>query len=453
MSLDDLLQEMENIFDQPLGRLDSRRKFEMRKWNKEESFSEYWHDKIILGNRISIQEDELVDYMVNVYRKAFKKISLAPETTRHGYHTSTRDDTPRRTDRNAASKGQAAPSTKSAVRGTVKCYSWNQVGHYAKDCLTKAKQTSGSEDRAKVLPDRAAKRQVGAIRKGEESESEDSTAEDGPDCSTHPVEEEICAINLDPGCRDDYQKSICCDIKDAFSKFVRLYATKTTNAKEAIKCLDQYFQSYSKPKVIVSDRGSAFTFADFGEFIKTHNIKHVKIATGSPQANGQAKRLNRTILPMLSKLSDKTSGSTGQTPSHLVFGLEQRGPNIDNLRELISTVNPPDTRDVQTLRNRAAETNAKLQRYQKKAFNTKHKAPRLYKPGELVMIRNYETTPGVSKKLVPKFRGPYEIKKTLGNDRYVVCDPPGFQNTQKSYEGVWEAKNIRPWLYSPSDCI
>ncbi|EZA55635.1 hypothetical protein X777_04327 [Ooceraea biroi] len=69
------------------------------------------------------------------------------------------------------------------------------------------------------------------------------------------------------------------------------------------------------------------------------------------------------------------------------------------------------------------------------------------------MIRNYETTPGVSKKLVPKFRGPYEIKKTLGNDRYVVCDPPGFQNTQKSYEGVWEAKNIRPWLYSPSDCI
>lgn len=34
-------------------------------------------------------------------------------------------------------------------------------------------------------------------------------------------------------------------IIDAFSKFVRLYATKATNSKEAIQCLEQYFRSYS----------------------------------------------------------------------------------------------------------------------------------------------------------------------------------------------------------------
>lgn len=28
--------------------------------------------------------------------------------------------------------------------------------------------------------------------------------------------------------------------------------------------------------------------------------------------------------------------------------------------------------------------------------------------------------------------------KSLHNDRYVVADIPGFQNTQKRYQGVWE---------------
>lgn len=38
-------------------------------------------------------------------------------------------------------------------------------------------------------------------------------------------------------------------------------------------------------KVIISDRGSAFTSAEFADFFSEYDIKHVKIATGSPQAN------------------------------------------------------------------------------------------------------------------------------------------------------------------------
>lgn len=68
--------------------------------------------------------------------------------------------------------------------------------------------------------------------------------------------------------------------------------TKTTNAKEAIGCLNQYFQSqclHSKPKVIISDRGKAFTSREFGSFVKIQDIKHIKVATGS----SQVKRVNR----------------------------------------------------------------------------------------------------------------------------------------------------------------
>ncbi|KYN36500.1 Pro-Pol polyprotein [Trachymyrmex septentrionalis] len=65
-------------------------------------------------------------------------------------------------------------------------------------------------------------------------------------------------------------------IVDAFSKFVRLYATKTTNAHEAIGCLTQYFQSFSIPKVIVSDRDTAFVSNEFKDYTKQQCMKHVK---------------------------------------------------------------------------------------------------------------------------------------------------------------------------------
>jgi len=76
-------------------------------------------------------------------------------------------------------------------------------------------------------------------------------------------------------------------IIDAFTKYVRLYAVKTTTSRESIKCLRDYFQTFSRPKVLVSDRGTSFTSKEFGESMTKMNITHVKVATGSPQANRQ----------------------------------------------------------------------------------------------------------------------------------------------------------------------
>lgn len=136
---------------------------------------------------------------------------------------------------------------------------------------------------------------------------------------------------------------------------MRFYATKTTSSKEAIDCLRQYFQSYSRPRSVVSDRGSAFTSDEFETFMDENNINHVKIATGSPQANGQIERINRDLAPMLAKVTndanvktwykmlDQTehainntiNRSTGKTPSQLLFGLDQRGPKMDLLKEIV----------------------------------------------------------------------------------------------------------------------
>jgi len=48
---------------------------------------------------------------------------------------------------------------------------------------------------------------------------------------------------------------------DGFTKFVKLYPVKSTTSKEVIACLTQYFNYYSRPQLIISDRGICFTSA------------------------------------------------------------------------------------------------------------------------------------------------------------------------------------------------
>jgi hypothetical protein len=38
---------------------------------------------------------------------------------------------------------------------------------------------------------------------------------------------------------------------------------------------------------------------------------------------------------------------------------------------------------------------------------------------------------GLNPKLLPKFRGPYQVKKILNKNRYVITDVPGYNITQK----------------------
>jgi len=92
---------------------------------------------------------------------------------------------------------------------------------------------------------------------------------------------------------------------DEFTKFVKLYPVKNTTSKEAITYLTQYFSYYSRPQSIISDRGTCFTSAEFKEFLKENNIEHVLTTTASPKANGQVERINRTLDPMLEKLTER----------------------------------------------------------------------------------------------------------------------------------------------------
>lgn len=58
---------------------------------------------------------------------------------------------------------------------------------------------------------------------------------------------------------------------------------------------------------------------------------------------------------------------------------------------------------------------------------------------------------GKSKKLLPKYSGPFRVTEVLENDRYKVSSIKGSNITQKEYSNVWAADRIKPWITTHSD--
>lgn len=251
-------------------------------------------------------------------------------------------------------------------------------------------------------------------------------------------------------------------IVDGFTKYIRLYACKTVASKETISHLRDYFRSYGRPRRIVSDRGTCFTSDEFGGFSRDESISHVCVAVGTPRANGQVERFNRVITPMLGKIvedprkwdialpsveyaiNNTTSRSTGETPSRLLFGIEQNGPVNDKLKLYLSQGIIED-RNLEEIRESASRNIDKIQTTNERYYNSKHKAATVYAQGDYVMIRNIDTTVGVNKKLIPKFKGPYVVKEVLDQDRYIVSDIEGFQLTQRPYQGTVGPDQMKYW--------
>ncbi|GBM13881.1 Pro-Pol polyprotein [Araneus ventricosus] len=97
-------------------------------------------------------------------------------------------------------------------------------------------------------------------------------------------------------------KHILCVI-DSFTKFVWLYPTKSTSSHEVISKLELQKSVFGNPRRIISDKGRAFNFKEFGDYCSSESIQHLSVTTGLPRANGQVERLNSTIIAVISKLS------------------------------------------------------------------------------------------------------------------------------------------------------
>jgi hypothetical protein len=59
------------------------------------------------------------------------------------------------------------------------------------------------------------------------------------------------------------------------------------------------------------------------------------------------------------------------------------------------------------------------------------------------MVRCEAPSTGQSRKLTAKYRGPYEVVKALDNDRYLVQDIEGEQQSARIYKGILPVDRLK----------
>lgn len=262
---------------------------------------------------------------------------------------------------------------------------------------------------------------------------------------------------------------------DGFSKFVWLYPTKSTGAEEVLAKLNNWKKIFGNPETIVSDKGAAFTSNSFKEYCREGGIEHVENTTGVPRGNGQIERVNRTIIPILSKLSSDNPSkwykhvddvqrainssihrSTKVSPFEILFGVKMRSNDIEsNIAELLEQqlVEEFDA-ERNKLRQDAKLQIEKVQQEYKKTFDKKRKPDFGYKLGDFVAIKRTQFVAG--KKLKNQFLGPYEITKVNRHGRYEVrkvaaFEGPNITSTSNDYMKLWKFTQVDEDLSSGTD--
>lgn len=227
-------------------------------------------------------------------------------------------------------------------------------------------------------------------------------------------------------------------VTDAFSKYTWIYPVKSTDVDEVLQKLESQRVIFGNPHTIIADKAGAFISKKLEVYCKEHNINLHLITTGVPRGSGQVERMNRIIVPMLTKLSNDdpekwfrhtsrlqtfmnstTTRSTGKTPFEMLFGVEMRTDDDQILANLLEEALQSDFMERrQEMRQTAKKSIAKLQEENRKSYNRNRKPAMKYRIGDLVAIERTQLGGGL--KLKGKFLGPYEVTQIKRNDRYGV---------------------------------
>ncbi|KMQ86625.1 hypothetical protein RF55_14343 [Lasius niger] len=162
MPFEVILEKLRAMFQRRESRLTARRTFENRVWKREESFQEYLHDKIIKGNRVPVDEDELLEHIIDgipdvalrdqariqgfvstdSFLKAFEKITLRDRSGAGSIRQDRRGSGSARGDRRERTEGESNGGRGDDGRGKTasgvkRCFNCGAREHISANCPTK----------------------------------------------------------------------------------------------------------------------------------------------------------------------------------------------------------------------------------------------------------------------------------------------------------------------------
>jgi hypothetical protein len=219
-----------------------------------------------------------------------------------------------------------------------------------------------------------------------------------------------------------------------YSKFCFLYPT--VNARSSVLCaiVNDFFCTFGAPERILTDNGPQFVSGKFSTLLSEWAVLHSTITPNRPQGNF-VERTNRNLKSMLScfhhenhslwadqvkefqfALNSVFSDATGFSPARVFLGRELDGPGDRNVIQL------PRRSVTPALDQKMAATKLKQAEANKRAYD-QARADISFQEGQLVLIRSYflsNSAKKFSKKLAPKWKGPFRVHKRLSALTYLV---------------------------------
>lgn len=251
---------------------------------------------------------------------------------------------------------------------------------------------------------------------------------------------------------------------EAFTKYTMLYAVKSTKTQPVMNFLNIIISQFGVPRRLITDRGTCYTSKAFQRFCDQKGIQHIQNAVATPRANGQVERYNSTILSSLAAsaegdnkwdreipkvqfgINSSVHAVTKKTPFELLYGFQPTAPSDAPIRNEVA-IPQENMENVAELRRHASLRIKQSQQKQKAHYDKKRGRPKRYSIGDIVVVRKQTFSDGQSKKLQPKYKGPFRIVKTLPNDRVVIRELAGSGRSRRAaFENIESVEHLKRWV-------
>lgn len=252
---------------------------------------------------------------------------------------------------------------------------------------------------------------------------------------------------------------------DNFTKFVVLFAVKSTTAEALLTCVCQFVEAYGLPREFITDRGTCYTSKAFEDYCLDQGIQLVLASSRHRRANGQVERVHSVVMAALMTEGDKPdswdlslpavqrylnnskSKVTSRTPFELLHGYRPRF-RLGALRAVSKTADdwtmPSDL--WQETREQMEKSKSKI----KSAFDKHRHDNTSYSVGEVVVMKRCPTATGESTKLQDQYRGTLIVTEKLPGDVYRVVELN--KNKKSRFATTAHVIQLKSWkLYDEGD--